>query len=342
MTNEELHAIGQQLRAVRLERDYTLEAAATATRIRPKFLESIEAGEHPDPTLSDMQVRGFLRNYAAFLHLDLDAMLAAYQQNVQQAHKRRRGLFSKSPSTDPVPVPLIPLHTTAAIDTPPNPIPAVQVVGGGMSIFQTGVLFIGGTLLLIVVFVGGVFTAAQLRDGATEPALVQSTSPNTLLPSPTQSLAAIQLVTEESTQEPSGIVVQAPPTNQPNMTGAQRVSISIEAEQRSWLRLAVDDEIVYEGLLRPGTALQYSGTRAIILRTSNAGGLKVVVNNQDLGSLGERGALYEQTFSVDTTTNVVATPTAATTPAETTTPESPAELNLPTAIPAPPTLEQGS
>jgi hypothetical protein len=109
--------------------------------------------------------------------------------------------------------------------------------------------------------------------------------------------------TDNMTEEPStptpttaagGVIV-----NTPSMTGADQIAISLEATQRSWVRLVVDGNVEYEGLLRPGTALQFQGQQSITLRTSNAGGLEVVVNNQSLGSLGERGEGFEQTFTLD-------------------------------------------
>lgn len=68
MPNDELAALGEWLRDVRLQRDVTLQQVETAIRIRAKHIEGLEKGQ-PDPSLSEMQVRGFLRNYAVFLRL---------------------------------------------------------------------------------------------------------------------------------------------------------------------------------------------------------------------------------------------------------------------------------
>lgn len=56
----------QRLKEERLRRKLTLEEAATATRIKPQFLEAIERGaynELPSPAYA----KGFVRNYAEFL-----------------------------------------------------------------------------------------------------------------------------------------------------------------------------------------------------------------------------------------------------------------------------------
>jgi cytoskeletal protein RodZ len=58
----------QLLKEERIRRKLTLEEAATATRIKPQFLEAIERGayhELPSPAYA----KGFVRNYAEFLGL---------------------------------------------------------------------------------------------------------------------------------------------------------------------------------------------------------------------------------------------------------------------------------
>lgn len=62
--------IGSELRRRRLERHLTLEQAAAATRIRPRHLESLEAGELTSLPSGDIYVRGYVRAYARFLGLD--------------------------------------------------------------------------------------------------------------------------------------------------------------------------------------------------------------------------------------------------------------------------------
>lgn len=83
--------IGRQLREARQAQGLTLEQAAAETFIRPQYLQALEEGRF-DALPSPVQVRGFLRNYAAFLHLDAGALLAALDH-------------SPSPSPDEPPPP---------------------------------------------------------------------------------------------------------------------------------------------------------------------------------------------------------------------------------------------
>ena len=66
--------IGQRLKKAREYRNLTLEKVEDATRIRLQFLQALEADDF-SAMPSPVQARGFLRNYAQYLGLDLDKMI---------------------------------------------------------------------------------------------------------------------------------------------------------------------------------------------------------------------------------------------------------------------------
>ncbi len=71
--------IGEILRSAREKKKLTIEAVEKATKIRAKFIDSLEANKFdnlPGPTYA----RGFVKNYAAFLNLPVDEMLAFYRR----------------------------------------------------------------------------------------------------------------------------------------------------------------------------------------------------------------------------------------------------------------------
>ncbi len=74
--------IGQKLKAVREEKQLTLEKVFEATRIRVPYLQALE-----DDDLSSMpspvQARGYLRNYAEYLGLDIDGLLEELRSSKQ-------------------------------------------------------------------------------------------------------------------------------------------------------------------------------------------------------------------------------------------------------------------
>jgi cytoskeletal protein RodZ len=75
MTNGDLQSLGAMLRQAREQRALTFDEVETQTRIRVKFLQALESGDLSLlPSLA--HARGFLRNYAQFLHLDANAIIA--------------------------------------------------------------------------------------------------------------------------------------------------------------------------------------------------------------------------------------------------------------------------
>lgn len=79
-----MQTIGQRLKAAREEKNLTLEKVFQAIRIRVNYLQALE-----DDDLSSMpspvQARGYLRNYAEYLELDLDQLLEEVRLSGQNA-----------------------------------------------------------------------------------------------------------------------------------------------------------------------------------------------------------------------------------------------------------------
>ncbi len=75
--------IGQRLKKEREARYLTLEKASDETRIRIVFLQALEADDY-SVMPSAAQGRGFLRNYAEYLDLNIDEMIAEFQKNAPQ------------------------------------------------------------------------------------------------------------------------------------------------------------------------------------------------------------------------------------------------------------------
>ena len=71
--------IGQHLREAREERYLTLAKASEETRIRVVFLQALESDDY-SVMPSAAQGRGFLRNYAEYLKINIDELIAEFQQ----------------------------------------------------------------------------------------------------------------------------------------------------------------------------------------------------------------------------------------------------------------------
>jgi cytoskeletal protein RodZ len=69
--------LGDALRQKREQMGVTMQQAAEDTRIREKFLQAIESGDYQSLP-GTVYTKGFLRNYAGYLSLDAEEMLALY------------------------------------------------------------------------------------------------------------------------------------------------------------------------------------------------------------------------------------------------------------------------
>jgi transcriptional regulator with XRE-family HTH domain len=72
-----MQTIGERLEDARKRKGISIREAAEATKIRSDYLQKFE-GNQFDIGLTEIYVRGFLHNYAEFLHLPADRILADF------------------------------------------------------------------------------------------------------------------------------------------------------------------------------------------------------------------------------------------------------------------------
>ncbi len=85
--SEEMRKIGQQFSERRSELKLSLKDVESATSIRASYLESIEQGQM-ERLISPIYAQGFVRQYAAFLGIDGDKVIAenndVFRRSIQQ------------------------------------------------------------------------------------------------------------------------------------------------------------------------------------------------------------------------------------------------------------------
>ena len=73
-----MQTIGERLEEARKRKGISIREAAEATKIRSEYLHKLE-GNSFDLSLPDIYIRGFLHNYAAYLKLNPEKLLADYK-----------------------------------------------------------------------------------------------------------------------------------------------------------------------------------------------------------------------------------------------------------------------
>lgn len=92
---------GEKLKEARLEKGISLEKVSKATKIKEEFLELIEKGEYKKlPSASYAQ--GFVRNYAEFVGLNEEEIMAIFRREFDEDRAYR--VLPKGFETDEFPV----------------------------------------------------------------------------------------------------------------------------------------------------------------------------------------------------------------------------------------------
>jgi hypothetical protein len=76
------------------------------------------------------------------------------------------------------------------------------------------------------------------------------------------------------------------------------IRLRLDITERTWMRVTVDDEMVFEGMARRGDEpYQWEAQQSVTLLTGNANGILVSINEIELGKLGGRGEVVEETWN---------------------------------------------
>lgn len=177
-----MQTIGERLEEARKKKGISIREAAEATKIRGDYLQKFE-GNQFDIGLSEIYVRGFLRNYASFLKIASDRILNDYaalgrgdgrsKSPVREGYGRTGIAPAAAESAEPAPAPTAEAQPDSPAGRPParkrSTAPSLPTGPDPAVVFKYvkigGAVVIGLLLLLILksLFSGG--DAASARTG---------------------------------------------------------------------------------------------------------------------------------------------------------------------------------
>ncbi len=260
-----MQELGDLLRHAREAKGATLADAEEATRIRARYLEALEYGdEHSLP--ARVYVEGFVRNYAAYLGLPLQDVMARYRA----AH---HALETETPSLRPA---LRPVRM-------PGPGRWLRVLIGLVLI---ALLVAGG------VYLGNVLPPMSLDLSRFDvPSIVLPPNvPPEATPNPDELPTATPEPLPEATATPA-------PTAEPTATRVPQIVVAVHITERAWLRATLDGAVAFEGLLEAGENRSWVARDRVDIRSGNAGGTEVTVDGVPRGPLGAPGQVVELTWT---------------------------------------------
>ena len=319
--------LGQYLRREREMRGVSLADVSEETKVKRRFLEVIEAGEHGDLP-SPIYVRGFLRSYAAFIGLEAGDVLQRYQEALdQQVEAERQAATPESEAPPPSTGAIVERILRPADDSRMRDRRQDLIVGGIFGVHQgrnrvrgRSLLFgsVAGAGLLVIV---GIYLLTQLLSAPKEKVITyRENMARTLatdLPKPVRTHKDLTtgapvldtLPPKELTAPPSPQVAaprspalaappvaaltppSPPPLPPPAAVPARTTGhhIIIEAHERSWLAVKIDGTTTKEFMLVPGDRVKLAAREGFDLTVGNAGGVALTVDGKRHPSLGDHG-----------------------------------------------------
>jgi cytoskeletal protein RodZ len=306
--------IGKQLRARREFISLTPEEVERHTKLRVSYVKALEEGAF-DKLPSTVQTRGMLTNYSTFLDMDTDKILLRYADALQA---RRREKYSETPREK------IQTEVKAAI----------PLLRG----FIAGDLIFGIVMISVLLALGGwgilrVVASQSEADAQPTSASIVDVLGNIPVVTATSSTSLPEIDTFSTNAAAGNLTIEAP-----TISLDANVVVVVNSVERAFVRIAVDDEVVFEGRIAPFETQQYEAVEKIEILSGNAAALRITYNGRDLGLMGNVGEVANHVYTISgvlaptstpspTATNtplVSNTPTVTITSTRTPTPETPA------------------
>lgn len=92
--------VGKTLQKARASQNLSLAQASQATRIRVEVLEALEASDYSQ-FASEVYAKGFIKNYAKYLGLEEEKVMALYRRETIQEDKTKKHEPTEYPETKP-------------------------------------------------------------------------------------------------------------------------------------------------------------------------------------------------------------------------------------------------
>lgn len=248
-----------------------MEEIAARTRIAVRFIRLIEENKF-DQLPNVVSAKGFLRSYARCLGLDEATVLDRFSGLMQPA--------------EPLPQEVVEEKVPAYIERKqPDRLPFP--LWAALSVIGVIVLF------LVLAFLIPKGKQAPPPSPAPQEAPVPEgvpQEPPSPIPPPEGETAPAPSAAPSPPQQAASSPVAAAST----ASAAPPRVLMIEALDSSWVHVTIDGAETKEALLKPSEKVRWEGREKFVLTVGNAGGVRVLLDGQDLGPLGPTGRVIKR------------------------------------------------
>jgi cytoskeletal protein RodZ len=284
---EQLANIGAYLQSVRQDKGMAIDEVANQIFIRPALVKAIEAGDWeslPEPVF----VQGFIRRYADYLGLDGREISKNFVPtpvsvlpNVELANQDAvEGVVNQQDKHG--------IKVLEKAEPTQNGRASGSRNGGPKGFWFLGVF---GVAALI-----GVLVWQANRDR-----LQTATAPNSQsAPAPAATDTATASEDTPAATPATDAAATPASTPAPEDPEAAPITFAVNLEGDAWMRVIVDGEEVYEGVLTAGTEQSWTAENELRVTSGNSGAVLYSFNGSDEVPLGAPGAVRNLTLTPET------------------------------------------
>ena len=262
--------IGDTLKKERENQNLSLQDVEQGTSIRALYIEAIESGDY-DKLPGEVYAKGFIKNYANFLNLDGDALVKQFVQEISPA--------TTIPAENPASAESKPAEEikTAEPDEDSITTPRSRRRNKSESEENDSRKFLIAAAAAVLLLIGGIFYGFSGSDEET-PTVTQND--------------------ETQPADNSQVAQVTPPEPQPVAPPPPADNVSLQATFSGdcWTQVVIDGALIYEGMINAGQVFDWTGNQSVYVVLGNAGAVNFVMNGQNIGALGEEGAVVERNF----------------------------------------------
>ena len=323
-----MKTVGSILKKAREEKGLSHKEIFQAIKIHPRFLKALEGGDW-SVFFGGVHAKGFLRNYAEYLGLNLDEVSAFFRREYDEKENSKKIKSAIKPLSAPrlVATPGLVLATATAVfvtlffgyiiyqyrSFAGAPILILDQPSTDLTVSDPLLNVVGRTDPDAAIFLNGQEISTGER-GTFSAHITLAEGVNTL------NFIAKNKLGKENKVSRTVVVRPEPPsaTSQRQVQGGSeaaevagieatesaktKVYEGLEIELRigpnaAWTSIEADGSEVFEGVIAAGVSKIFSAKEKIFLKSGNAGSTKVFVNGEEQEPLGDEGKVVEHEYS---------------------------------------------
>jgi cytoskeleton protein RodZ len=253
--------IGNQLKKARQKKQVTLEQVYAFTKIQPDTLSALE-GDNFHAISNSIYVKSFLKEYAKYLGLDVNQIMAEYAALSVPKASLDNKVFAENNKT------------TASRPLNTNFVKGLRPVFAGV--------------LIIIILLFSIRFLSWVKQG------VQSWNRHRI-----EQSNALKSTQQQDAKIPVQIPVEKPSTAQGAILIPQneKLNLTITATDDVWMELKRDETIIFKSVFKKGIDRTWQADDSFELWTGNASVMQLKLNGHDLVALGrgvKRGIIIDR------------------------------------------------